>query len=190
MTKAAETMTKAAAGGVGEGTYYETHDLKQRGWTEAMIKNLLGRPDATRESELRVGWSRRRAGGEVKRYRRARVEEIEASEDFELAQQKAADRRPSSEKAQATRRARETATIEAFLAKYPEQLTAPTDGIERTNKQRWDYHQWELTKWEGAHDAPLYQLPPHVASQARLRLYCKHHDAYHRTYPPLPPPAE
>ena len=64
--------------------YLTTHALKERGWTATMIAALLPHHDATRTSYVRVP-----GNALVKLYLRTRVEEVELSEEFLIAQERA-----------------------------------------------------------------------------------------------------
>jgi len=61
---------------------WSTHELRVRGWTPAMIRDLLGKHDCERASDLRVGSRDRLAGGTVKLYRQDRVEQAETTQAF------------------------------------------------------------------------------------------------------------
>jgi len=65
--------------------YLTTHALKERGWTATMIAALLPRPDAARTAYVHLP-----GNSLVKLYLRARVEEVELSEEFLIYQEKAA----------------------------------------------------------------------------------------------------
>lgn len=79
--------------------------LKQRGWTEALIRNFLGGSDATRPNP------HYRTGPPMRLYDEPRVLAVEASEDFETAFAKARQR---SERAKRAAREQERVLIEAI----------------------------------------------------------------------------
>lgn len=56
--------------------FYGAPQLKERGWTETMIRDLIGEPDAIRTNQAR------RSGPPVRLWLRRRVEEVEASTEF------------------------------------------------------------------------------------------------------------
>ncbi|MFD2717115.1 hypothetical protein ACFST9_00210 [Hymenobacter monticola] len=64
--------------------YLTTYQLKERGWTATMIAALLPVPDAARAAYVWVP-----GNALVKLYLRARVEEVEQSDDFLMGQEKA-----------------------------------------------------------------------------------------------------
>ena len=70
--------------------------LKQRGWTEAMIRDVLGNPDALAPNPH---YSK---GAPMKLYTLQRVVEAESSEDYRVAKEKADRRRVAARKGQAT----------------------------------------------------------------------------------------
>lgn len=101
-----------------------TQQLKERGWTPAMIRDLLGPHDATRPSELRVGRRNRLVEAEVKLYNEDRVIQAESTEKFARHQEVARARQDAAEKAQAAKEAGYQQTIKEFLA-------APIEGLSR-----------------------------------------------------------
>ena len=98
-----------------------THELKQRGWTPALIRDFLGRPDATRPNQMRLG-SRRRLPP-VKLYLQDRVNEVEATEEFLVAQGRAMEARDRAERATLTRQANKIAQINAFVDAWQPAIT-------------------------------------------------------------------
>ena len=104
------------------------HDLKARGWTPAMIRDLLGSPDATRPTDLLVGTRNRRVDGTVKLYDEARVTQAETTEAFARAQTAARVRQDTAEKAQAARQERTESQITTYVDAYAPQLLPPPDG--------------------------------------------------------------
>ncbi|WP_084050839.1 hypothetical protein [Deinococcus hopiensis] len=95
--------------------FLATQDLKERGWTAAMISTFLGPHDGQRENGLKMG---RRRLPPVKLYREERVEEAEREEAFLIAQARAADARERTERARETRRIKRAALLEAAAASY------------------------------------------------------------------------
>ncbi|WP_221089883.1 hypothetical protein [Deinococcus aquaedulcis] len=90
--------------------FLATQDLKDRGWTPALIRRFLGEHDQTRPNGLKMG---RRRLPPVKLYQEARVLEVERQDTFLAAQARAADAR---ERAERTRAARAQARAEALEA--------------------------------------------------------------------------
>lgn len=92
-----------------------TQNLKDRGWTPALIARFLGEHDATRPNGLRMG---RRRLPPVKLYQEARVLDVERLDAFQAAQSRAADARERAEQARQTRAARRQAQLVAAAAGY------------------------------------------------------------------------
>lgn len=92
--------------------YLATQDLKDRGWTPALISRFLGEHDLTRPNGLKMG---RRRLPPVKLYAEQRVYEVESDDTFLAAQAKAADARERAEQARETRLARRQTQIQEAL---------------------------------------------------------------------------
>ncbi|MFC3834983.1 MULTISPECIES: hypothetical protein [Deinococcus] len=95
--------------------FLATQDLKDRGWTPALITRYLGEHDRTRPNGLKMG---RRRLPPVKLYAEARVDETERRDDFLAAQAQAADRRERTERHRAERAARRQRQIEEAARSY------------------------------------------------------------------------
>lgn len=95
--------------------FLATQDLKDRGWTPALIARFLGEHDSTRPNGLKMG---RRRLPPVKLYREERIYEAERDDTFLAAQAKAADARERAERARATRQAKREALLYAAAAQY------------------------------------------------------------------------
>ncbi|WP_412029213.1 hypothetical protein [Deinococcus yunweiensis] len=95
--------------------FLATQDLKDRGWTPALIAQFLGDHDRTRPNGLKMG---RRRLPPVKLYAEARVDEAERGDDFLAAQARAADRRERAERNRAERAARRQRQIEDAAQAY------------------------------------------------------------------------
>jgi hypothetical protein len=80
--------------------FLATQDLKDRGWTPALIRRFLGEHDRTRPNGLRMG---RRRLPPVKLYEEARVLDVERDDTFLAAQARAADARERAEQTRAAR---------------------------------------------------------------------------------------
>ncbi|WP_135227681.1 hypothetical protein [Deinococcus fonticola] len=89
--------------------FLATQDLKDRGWTPALIRRFLGEHDSTRPNGLKMG---RRRLPPVKLYREERVHEAESDDTFLAAQAKAADARERAEQTRAARLARRQAQLQ------------------------------------------------------------------------------
>lgn len=95
--------------------FLATQDLKERGWTPALISRFLGEHDATRPNGLRMG---RRRLPPVKLYEETRVLEVERHDAFLAAQARAADARERAEKARETRLARREQLLQAAAQEF------------------------------------------------------------------------
>lgn len=100
-----------------------TFDLKGRGWTPAMIRDLLGPHDAARPNQMRFGRRKARAAP-VKLYLRERVDDTESTEAFLVAQGRAMDARERAERASATRSANQAARLAALTAQFDLEIEA------------------------------------------------------------------
>lgn len=95
--------------------FLATQDLKDRGWTPALIGKFLGEHDATRQNGLRMG---RRRLPPVKLYLETRVTEVERQDSFLAAQARAADARERAERARASREANRRLLLQAAADSY------------------------------------------------------------------------
>jgi hypothetical protein len=84
-------------------------DLKERGWTQGLVKRFLGEPDATRRHRYR---NRRRSP--IKLYQVSRVQHAEASPEFAEAKSKAMVRSQAAIKAAQRKAASLLAEIDAI----------------------------------------------------------------------------
>ncbi|PNY82547.1 hypothetical protein [Deinococcus koreensis] len=113
----AETVRPGREKVVNPAGFLATQDLKERGWTPALIARFLGEHDQTRPNGLRMG---RRRLPPVKLYEEARVLEVERQDTFLAAQARAADAREKAERARETRaRSREAALLAAAASYTP-----------------------------------------------------------------------
>ncbi|ALW88732.1 hypothetical protein [Deinococcus actinosclerus] len=95
--------------------FLATQDLKERGWTPALIRRFLGEHDRTRPNGLRMG---RRRLPPVKLYEEARVLEVERDDTFLAAQARAADARERAEQTRASRALARQELLERAAAEY------------------------------------------------------------------------
>ncbi len=72
--------------------------LKERGWTEAMIRDLLGKPDALRDNPYY------KSADPMRLWRLQRVEAVEATPEFAQRQARAAGQRAAAAKAVQTKK--------------------------------------------------------------------------------------
>ena len=118
-----------------------THELKQRGWTPALIRDFLGRHDATRPNQMRLG-SRRRLPP-VKLYLQDRVDEVESTEEFLVAQGRAMEARDRAERATLTRQANRAAQVNAFVDAWQPVIT-PARVRRGAHRKAFEAHEHEL----------------------------------------------
>lgn len=95
--------------------FLATQDLKERGWTPALITRFLGEHDGTRPNGLKMG---RRRLPPVKLYAEARVLDVERHDTFLAAQARAADARDRAARARETREQRRALLLEAAAGSY------------------------------------------------------------------------
>lgn len=87
--------------------------LKERGWTEGLMKRFLGEPDELRDNP------RYRSAAPLRLYAAQRVEAAEATPEFAAARKGSARRSVSAEKAAETRRTRLLAEVDALQVTVP-----------------------------------------------------------------------
>ena len=103
--------------------HYTLTQLKnERGWTDTIVRKLLGAPDATRPN------SHCGSAAPVRLYLQARVNAIEQSEEWAALAQKASARRAAAEKATQTKRESLLKYCESLL-KYRESLLECMDAL-------------------------------------------------------------
>ncbi|WP_291431393.1 hypothetical protein [Deinococcus sp.] len=95
--------------------FLATQDLKERGWTPALITRFLGEHDGTRPNGLKMG---RRRLPPVKLYAKARVLDVERQDSFLAAQARAADARDRAARAREIREQRRALLLEAAAGSY------------------------------------------------------------------------
>lgn len=162
---------------------WSTHELKERGWTPGMIKDLLGSHDAERASDIRVGSRGRRAGGTVKLYRQTRVEEMERTQRYADAEDRARAAQDRAQTAADTRRATRERQIESIIERYPKTLTPHPDPASLSASELRDHHWTEPMTYKGDQSDALGRL----SRQERERLFYgvneAHTAALQGTYP-------
>lgn len=149
-----------------------THELKERGWTAGMIAKLLPTHDSTRANQREVGRTRKLLAAPVKLYQRARVEEVETTEEFLIAEAAAQKDKARARKGVATR----TEHLRAYVAGYVPQLLGAADAL--TGHALWQFHLRELTQYEHAHTDEWMKLPGPLRRQGSNELYNIHRDAF------------
>lgn len=141
-------------------------DLHARGWTDALVKQFLGEPDATKPNP------HYRKAAPMRLYALARVEQAESREEWQQAKAKASRRSEASKKV-STRKAAE-------LVKRAEQMQIIVDRLppETVIEQAiasYNAHNWEIA-WrhgEAFEEANMYSDP---AFLDRITVnYIRHH---------------
>lgn len=111
--------------------YLSTPKLKERGWTDGMIRKFLGEPDAMRPNP------HYKCAAPMKLYELKRVERTERSKKYQAEKEASAQRRQSAAKGVATKREKSiqfarTVEINVPLMDYNELL----------KKACWSYNEW------------------------------------------------
>ncbi|MDR6753456.1 hypothetical protein [Deinococcus soli (ex Cha et al. 2016)] len=161
-----------------------TQQLKERGWTPAMIRELLGKHDRERANELRVGNRGRRVDAPVKLYLEERVVKAESTAAFARAQDAARVRQDSANQGAETRAARQQQQADAFVDAYTPNIVPPENATAMTRTELWRHHMDGLDEWQysAQADALLGGLRGKQRRDAQNRLYAKHRAAVHAVY--------
>ncbi|UQN10111.1 hypothetical protein [Deinococcus sp. QL22] len=157
-----------------------TVELKERGWTLAMIRDLLGQHDRERPSELRVGG--RLAEGIVKLYLEERVVQAETTEAFALAQERARVRQDRAGKAADTQQVNQAAHVARYDALPPPVLQRYEGEATMTGQQLWQHHLMAYYAWQMEHEHPLSGLPKALRREAESRAYERYREAFQALY--------
>lgn len=134
-----------------------THDLKQRGWTDSMIRKLLPEHDDTRENHLNRNY------GDVKLYREDRVNEAECTSAFAELLEKAIAAQERAARAQETIRERIERGIRehaaAFTAGHLKDILSQEEAEQRTKSLEqpldltlWDHHALQIWMYQCSHN--------------------------------------
>jgi hypothetical protein len=139
-----------------------TADLKERGWTDGLIKRFLGDPDATKRNRYRRRYPTRL-------YQIGRVEQVEASPEFAAAKSKATARSIAAINS-AQRRAdsllAEVEAIEISVARIPVQ------SLRRVAIDKWEAKQFKRGK---------VKANRREAGEATVRRWMVNHARHHLT---------
>ena len=154
-----------------------THHLKERGWTATLIAALLLAPDAARAAYVRLP-----GNAFVKLYLRARVEEVEQSDDFLLGLERAA--KAKARRGSAARTAQHQALLKQCVQRFRPLYAWPERWCQRSD--------WELSladvrafydRWE-----PRFTDLSHAARQRVLdALHEKNRRLFGRRFPWVAP---
>ncbi|UQN06790.1 hypothetical protein [Deinococcus sp. QL22] len=157
-----------------------TQQLKERGWTPAMIRDLLGTHDRERPSELRVGRRDRLTDGIVKLYLEERVLKAESTAQFARAQDAARVRQDSANQAAETRKARQEAQVEAYVEAFKSNIVPPENASEMSQQELWSHHLDEY--YRASLSEGLDGIRGKVRTDALNRVYAKHRAAVYTAY--------
>jgi hypothetical protein len=122
--------------------YLTTQALKERGWTATMIAALLPHHDAARTAYVRLPGK-----ALVKLYLRTRVEEVELSEEFLIAQERAT--KAKARRGSAARTAQQQALLKQCVLRFRPTYVWPERWCQRSDWQlslvdvRTFYDRWE-----------------------------------------------
>jgi hypothetical protein len=157
--------------------YLTTHALKERGWTATMIAALLPAHDAWRAAYVRVP-----GNAPVKLYLRTRVEEVELSEKFLMAQERAS--KAKARRGSAARTAQHQALLKQCVQRFRPSYSWPERWCQRSD--------WQLSlvdvqafyeRW-----APKFTDMGHAARQRVLdALHEKNRRLFSQRFPSVTP---
>lgn len=166
--------------------FLATQDLKDRGWTPALITRFLGDHDLTRPNGLKMG---RRRLPPVKLYQEERVYPVEAQDSFLAAQARAADARERAEKARETRQAKRQAQLlraaESFIPTISPQVLRKGS----TRKAREPYLRL-LEQVQQRIERELEQVSEKESEQLRAMLLDRLDQALAQVYDWFPAPGQ
>lgn len=132
--------------------YLTTYHLKERGWTATMIAELLPQHDASRAAYIRMP-----GNAPVKLYLRARVEEVELSDEFLIGQEKAT--KAKTRRGSAARTAQHQLLLKKCVQGFRPTYTWPERWCQRSDWQlslidvRAFYDRWEPKFTDMGHTA-------------------------------------
>ncbi|THF88189.1 hypothetical protein E7T09_02970 [Deinococcus sp. KSM4-11] len=164
--------------------FLATQDLKDRGWTPALIARFLGEHDRTRPNGLKMG---RRRLPPVKLYVEARVLDVERLDDFLAAQARAADARERSERSRAERRAKRQRQIEEAALSYAPTIQPEPLRTGAVRKARDPYLPTLETVFEH-HSTRIGKLTQTEQDDLKTLLRARLDDALNAVYPWYPVP--
>lgn len=113
--------------------------LKERGWTDTLIRRYLGEPDALKRNP------HYRSAAPVQLYILSRVEGAEATPEFQNASEKSRRRREGAKRAADTKRVNLLGSLEAAEVEVPEM---PRDRLVRAACDHYNDHQSARGRWD------------------------------------------
>jgi hypothetical protein len=156
--------------------------LKERGWTPAMIRDLLGPHDCERNSELQVDSWDRLTDRIVRLYLEERVVQAETTAAFAVARDRARMRQDTAAKAAATRQAHQNEQVARHLAVPAPVLQPHPQADQLLGQQLWKHHLDDLYAWQRQHDSLLDGLPRSIRREAETRAYERYREAFYAVY--------
>jgi hypothetical protein len=122
-----------------EKNYITMSDVKEQGWTSTMINRFLPKPDKIKRNPYY------KCVAPMKLYEKAKVEEIEKTEQFKKAYEKAQQRRKSCKKAIETKRDKLMSYVESINVDIPEK------DINVVRKNAIDsYNDWQFSRMDSS----------------------------------------
>lgn len=129
--------------------YVTTSALKERGWTDGLIKKFLGEPDDTKPNP------HYRSAAPMKLYDMKRVEKTERSAKFKAEKEKSATRKQSAAKAVETKREK------ALTFAREVKINVPTMDYDKLMKKAcWSYNEWHQYDRDGYYNIDFEPADP------------------------------
>jgi hypothetical protein len=159
-------------------------ELKERGWTPAMIRDLLGKHDGERKSELQVGSRGRRTEGTVKLYLEERVRQAETTAAFALVQERARVRQDADAAARAlpTRQANQDDLVAQYDALPAPMLERHPGEAKMSGGDLWNYHLSDFQNWQLEHNHLIRDLPSALRREVENRAYERYRKVFDDLY--------
>ncbi|MFB9994795.1 hypothetical protein ACFFLM_22840 [Deinococcus oregonensis] len=156
-------------------------DLKARGWSPTMIRTLLGAHDQERTTN-RLG---RGMDKPARLYQEARVMELEATEAFMQARERAEAHRAAMVKANQTRQAWQAEMVARYEAlPLPQVQVRPLAGGVRpsTDPTVWQFHVQRFARWQTQHESVMSSVPAAARRAAHQRMLQRYRGEVDQAY--------
>ncbi|UQN10115.1 hypothetical protein [Deinococcus sp. QL22] len=161
--------------------FLSLQDLEARGWSRTMIRTLLGAHDQEQMTN-KLG---QRMNQPARLYRTARVMELEATEAFARAQERARAHAVGMLKAKQTRQAWQTELVARYEAlPLPEIQVRPLVMNLRpsTDQTVWHFHLQRFSRWQTQYDATLTGVPTVARRATQSRMLQRYREAVDQAY--------
>jgi hypothetical protein len=161
--------------------FLSVKDLKSRGWSPTMIRTLLGAHDHERTTN-RLG---RGMDKPARLYREDRVVNLEATEEFARARERAEAHRAAMVKAKQTRQAWQDEMVARYEALSLPQVQVRTlaGGVRpSTDPAVWQVHLQRFARWQTHHEAVMSSVPVAVRRAAYQRMLQRYRQAVDQAY--------